>query len=636
MGRKNTFKTILIFLLLIWAAYALWPSLKLWTMGSPERQQLNREGKLVTMEKKAIHMGLDLQGGIYLVYEVDFPELIKQLARSTDEQLDSLLQQCREEMNVSSEPFLDILQKKTEADNIRLNRYWGDRGDTDEKVLQFMRTQASSAVDRALRKLRNRIDRFGVSEPNIQRQGARRIIIELPGVMDPELAKQRIGQTALLELKILVDAETYQRTLEKIDREVVKMRSGGDTTKIAAAETDTTKQIDQKASKDKVISVNDLFGETTKAQGDTAGQDTSLLVDEQLFEENPFMSLLRTTGQPGREVIVPEENKAAVDRIISKPEIQALLPEGTQFLWGAEPFQLGDKSYRYLYLLKKKAELTGQYLTETRVVISSDPQYAGLPEVHFTLNREGARIFSRVTAANTKKFLAIVLDDRVMSAPQIQGKIPNGRSRITGIGTMQEAQDLSIVLEVGALPAPIQIVQENQVDPTLGNDSIRMGSYSALIGLAIVILFMAVYYRLAGLIADLALMLNLVLLMAVLAQFGFTLTLPGVAGIILTVGMAVDANVLVFERIREELRTGKTVRASIDAGYSRAFRTIFDANLTTLFTALVLYQFGTGPVRGFAVTLSIGIVVSMFTALVVTRVIFDGMTGRRTLTSLSI
>ncbi|MBN2414606.1 protein translocase subunit SecD [bacterium] len=635
MGRKNTFKIIFIFLLVLWALYSLWPSFTLWTMNPQERETLKKEGKLVSLESKAIRMGLDLQGGIYLVYETDFPELIKQLARSTDDDLNGLLQACREEMNVSAEPFLDILAAKCAADNIPLSRYWGERGDSDSDILAFLRTQASNAVDRALRKLRNRIDRFGVSEPVIQRQGLRRIIIQLPGVMDPERAKEQIGKTALLELKLLVDSDKYGRTIEKIDRLLAQGTSAGlsDTT---AAESDTTSQsVQQKEREDKAISVSELFGDEP-GTAETASSDTSLLVDEALYKENPFISLLATTGQMGREVLVPINNVAAIDRILAREDVQALIPEDAEFLWGSEEFTRGEQRYRFLYLVKKKAEITGQYLTETRVSISQDPQYAGMPEVHFTLNREGSRIFSRVTGANAKKFLAIVLDDKVMSAPQIQGKITGGRSRITGIGNMQEAKDLSVVLEVGALPAPIQIVQENQVDATLGKDSIQKGSYSALFGLILVILFMVVYYKFSGLIADLALLMNLVILMAVLAQFHFTLTLPGIAGIILTVGMAVDANVLVFERIREELRTGKTVRAAIEAGYSRAFRTIFDANLTTLFTALVLYQFGTGPIRGFAVTLSIGIVVSMFTALVVTRVIYDGITSRKTLTKLSI
>ena len=355
-----------------------------------------------------------------------------------------------------------------------------------------------------------------------------------------------------------------------------------------------------------------------------------------MFEENPFLALLRDTRRYGHNVSVPIENVTAVDRIIQREDIQRLVPSDAEFLWGSEPFQIADRTYRELFLLKKEAELTGQYLTDARVTIGSDVQSAGQPEVHFSLNRQGARIFSRVTAANIGKLMAIVLDNRVVEDAVIQTKIPDGRSRITGIGEMDKAKMVSIVLEVGALPAPVEIIQERTIGPSLGQDSITRGKYSALIGMCIVVIFMILYYRMSGMIADVALLMNLLIVLAILAQFRFTLTLPGVAGIVLTIGMAVDANVLVFERIREELRTGKTVRASIDAGYARAFRTILDANVTTLLTALVLYQFGTGPIRGFAVTLSIGIVVSMFTALVVTRLIFTHITARRTLTRLSI
>ncbi|MCK5148570.1 protein translocase subunit SecD [bacterium] len=632
MGRNQLFKTVLIVLLLIWAVYALWPTIQMYTMPEEERMAMVEDGSIADLEEKAIKRGLDLQGGIYLVYEVDFPALVKELVRASDDQLESLLADCRNEMNVSTTSFLEILRNKFEEAGLPLSRYWGDRSDSDGKVADYLGEQADSAVDRAMRKLRNRIDRFGVSEPDIQRQGTRRIVIALPGISDTERAKSRIGQTALLEFKILKDSDVYMRTLERIDR-VLARENSGITGEIDAEADTVVTPIEQAESKDKVVSVNELFGETEAGE---AGDDTSVVVDQQLFEEHPFYALLRTTGREGREVSVPIENVGAINRILAREDVKALLPDDASLLWASDAHQIGDKSYKFLYLVKEQADITGKYLTSAKVNISTDPQYSGMPVVNFTLNRQGGRIFSRVTAANVKKFLAIVLDDRVISAPQIQGKIPGGSGRITGIGDMDEARDLAIVLEVGSLPAPIHIVEERQIDATLGADSIRQGSYSALIGLGLVLLFMIIYYKGAGLIANLALVMNLIVLMAVLAQFQFTLTLPGIAGIILTIGMAVDANVLVFERIREELRTGKTVRSAIEAGYGRAFRTILDANLTTLFTALVLYQFGTGPVRGFAITLSIGIVVSMFTALVVTRVIFDAITARRTLTKLSI
>lgn len=637
MRGKNVVKMIFIVLIILWALYSIWPTYKLESLSPERRDILEEEGKLVSLRDKAIRMGLDLQGGMYLVYEVDFPKLIEQLARTRDDQMVEILQKSEEELNVSTEDFLTIFSRNFEQRNVPLNRYWGERGDSDGKILNQLENEAREAMNRSLQKLRNRIDQFGVSEPMISPVGNRRILIQLPGISDPDRAKELIGRTALLEFKMLKDPMIFQETIDKIDKVLAKERGVEIVEETQPADEDTTVEKETPGeSQDQVISVSELFGEEEVTQVDQAESDTSLLVDEQIFQENPFVALLRNTRQYGHDVSVPVENIKAVDRILEKQEVQEIIPTDAEFLWSSESFNIADKSYRELFLVKKEPELTGRYLTDARVTIGSGVRSAGRPEVHFTLNRSGARIFSRVTGANINKPMAIVLDAKVVSAPRIQDRIPDGRSRITGIPDMDEAKMISIVLKVGALDAPIHIIEERRVGPSLGKDSIDRGKWSALIGMGLVVVFMIVYYRMAGMIADVALILNLVILMAVLAQFGFVLTLPGVAGIVLTIGMAVDANVLVFERIREELRTGKTVRAAIDAGYSRAFRTILDANITTLLTALVLYQFGTGPIRGFAVTLSIGIVVSMFTALVVTRFIFDNITARRTLTKLSI
>ena len=637
MRGKDVAKTVIIVLLVLWALYALWPTYKFWTIDPEQKEAMVAEGTLYELTNKAIKMGLDLQGGMYLVLEVDLPALVDQLARNKDDQFEEIVEASKEELNVSTENFMTILRRNFNERNIPLNRYWGERGDSERKIVNDLEDEARSAMTRSLQKLRNRIDRFGVSEPNISPLGSRRILIALPGISDPDQAKELIQSTALLEFKMLKDPEVFTDVIEKIDNTLARERGAPTPEEPEEVEADTAAQeSEQKPSQDKVISVSELFGEEEPTPVETEEGDTSLVVDEQMFEENPFLALLRDTRRYGHNVSVPIENVTAVDRIIRREDIQSLVPSDAEFLWGSEPFNIADRTYRELFLLKKEAELTGQYLTDARVTIGSDVQSAGQPEVHFSLNRQGARIFSRVTGANIGKLMAIVLDNRVVEDAVIQTKIPDGRSRITGITDMDKAKMVSIVLEVGALPAPVGIIQERTIGPSLGQDSITRGRYSALIGMCIVVVFMILYYRMAGMIADVALLMNLLLVLAILAQFRFTLTLPGVAGIVLTIGMAVDANVLVFERIREELKTGKTVRASIDAGYARAFRTILDANVTTLLTALVLYQFGTGPIRGFAVTLSIGIVVSMFTALVVTRIIFTHITARRTLTRLSI
>ncbi len=637
MRGKILFKTIFIIALVLWALYALWPTYKIQSLSVEETEKLDEEGKLVSLRDKAIRMGLDLRGGMYLTYEVDLPKLIEQLARNRDDQLISILQKTREELNISSEDFLVILMRRLKEENIPLNRYWGERGESDGTILNDLQTEAKDAMTRSLEKLRNRIDQFGVSEPSIQKVRDRRILIELPGVSNPEDAKELIGRTALLEFKLLKDPTVFSEVIDKIDKTLSKNRGVIIASDTAAIEGEPTEKIaEQKVSDDEVISVSELFGDEEISAEKTAEADTSLLVDREIFKENPFIALLRDVRQTGRQVSVPIENIKAVDKILKQEDIQKLIPTDAQFLWASETFPVGDQEYRELFLANKEAELTGKYLTDARVAIGSDVQSSGMPEVNFTLNRSGAAIFSRVTGANLNKRLAIVLDDRIVSAPNIQTKVPEGRGRITGINDMDEAQMVAIVLRVGALDAPIHVIQEQSVGPSLGKDSITSGTYSVVVGMALVVLFMIVYYRMSGIIADIALILNLILLMAVLAQFGFVLTMPGVAGIVLTIGMAVDANVLVFERIREELRTGKTVRASIDAGYSRAFSAILDSNVTTIITAVILYQFGTGSVKGFAITLIIGLIISMFTALFVTRVIFDHITSRRVLATLSI
>lgn len=634
MKNKSFLKNILIIGLLCWAAYAIYPTYKFLSMPEEKRNELKKEGKLVSLIDKSINLGLDLQGGIRLVYEVDLPKLVEQLAENTDAQFEKILKKTREELNLSSEGLMSILQRNFHNENVPMNRYWGERTDSEKSVVKYLNKEAENAMNRSLQKLRNRIDQFGVSEPNIQRLRERRILIELPGISDPKMAKELIGRTALLEFKMLRPGDEYNDLIIKIDNKLAAEKKG-DVVEEESEPLRTEKEDEEtspKESKDEVISVNELFGESDETDTSEFSEDSTLLVDKQIFKEHPFRALLRSQGS---NVSVPVNNIKAVDRIINREDIRALYINKAVFAWGSEDYKLADKSYRNLYLLNKVADLTGKYLKDSNVGISSDIQHAGQPEVTFTLDRNGARIIRRVSSANINKSMAVVLDNKVVTAATIQTKL-TATSRITGMESMEKARMVSIVLRVGALDAPIHIIEERRVGPSLGKDSINQGKWSALIGLCIVVFFMVIYYKMSGLIANTALLMNLFLLMAILAQFGFTLTLPGVAGIVLTVGMAVDANVLVFERIREELRIGKTVRASIDAGYSRAFITILDANLTTLLTALVLYQFGTGPVRGFAVTLAIGIVVSMFTVLVVTRHIFYMITSRRTLTKLSI
>ncbi|MFQ5674994.1 MAG: protein translocase subunit SecD, partial [bacterium] len=593
--------------------------------------------KIAENEPNSIKLGLDLQGGTYLVYEVDLPKMLETLAKQRDGQFDKAIKDTERRVQQTNEDFFEALQQVFEQDSLRLSRYFGRARDSNDKIISYLKDESEDAVDRTLEVLRNRIDQFGVSEPSITKQGAQRIVIELAGIDNVERAKGIIGRTALLEFQLEKEPEIITAVMNQINRVMKRqMSKSGDAQQVT--ESDST-PVQQKIAKDTEVSVDKLFGASgasivdENAETDSSPSDSTVVVDQDVFEARPVHALLRDLGTG--DIQVPTKNFRTVERILNSPEVQEVIPKDAEFLFSSKPSKFGDQEYYQLYMLKKEPEIVGSMIEDAQVQIGSQLT-TGRAEVSMDLNGDGARIFSRVTGANIGRRMGIVLDEKVVSIPNIQDRIPNGRARITGMANIDEANDLAIVLRAGALPAPIEVIEERTVGPSLGHDSITKGTTSALVGFALVVIFMVIYYRVSGIIADLALLMNLTVIMAVLAGFHATLTLPGVAGIILTIGMAVDANVLIFERIREELRLGKTIRAAIDTGYGRAFTTILDANITTLLMALVLYQFGTGPIRGFALTLSIGIVVSMFTAIVVTRVVFDYITNRFSLSKLSI
>jgi protein-export membrane protein SecD len=460
MNRSIQWRAIITALIVILALAYLYPTYQ-WYRKSPEEKGRLEKSKDKILGK-ILRLGLDLRGGMHLVLEVD-------------------------------------LSKLPEG------------------------TSPSDAMERALEIIRNRVDQFGVAEPLIARQGDKWIVVELPGVKDPERAVELIGKTALLEFKLVDDK----------------------------------------------VKISD---------------------------------------------ILDSEGKVDPSKIPTGYEV---LPSGGETV----------------YLVKQEPEITGAALTNARVRIGG--QY-NMPYVAVDFNKEGAAKFAKVTQVNIERNLAIVLDGQVQSAPVIKSKIPDGHAVIEGNFTMEEARNLAIVLRAGALPAPVTVIENRTVGPTLGRDSIRAGLLAGGIGLICVICFMVMYYSLSGLVADLALVLNLIILLGMMAYFRATLTLPGIAGIILTIGMSVDANVLINERIREELRAGKTVRVAIDTGYQKAFSAILDSNVTTLIAAAFMFQFGTGPVKGFAVTLSLGILISMFTAIVVTHMVFDMVLAGRRVEKLSI
>jgi preprotein translocase subunit SecD len=434
-----------------------------------------------------------------------------------------------------------------------------------------------------------------VSEPSIQKLGGTRIIVELPGVTKESEVRQLLQGTALLEFKLLKDPEVSYRVLESIDKALAAV--GG-----VVDSSDTT------------------FRDTTKI-ATPEGEKTP----EEIAKEHPLFSLAGVDQRTG-DAFVPEEYREKVRRLLEREDVQALIPRDMHYSWSAKTF-LGQDGRRYytLYPLKSTAELTGGVIVNARATI--DPN-TSLPIVTMEMNSEGSRDWARITGANVDKRIAIVLDNAIFSAPVVRNKIIGGNSQIEGMDNTDEARLLEIVLKAGALPAPVQIIEQRSVGPSLGEDSIESGVESFILAVIVTMAFIVLYYRTGGIVATGGMIINTLFIFATLAAFTGTLTLPGVAGIVLAIGMSVDANVLIFERIREEQATGKTLRAAIDGGYTKAFSAIFDSNVTTLLSGIVLYQFGTGPVQGFALTLMMGVAANLFTAITITRVILEVLTER--------
>jgi len=633
MQNNLTPRFLLIGLVLIWGLWSLWPTFKLQTLSENEKTVLSEQGELVNLETRAIKQGLDLKGGMYIALEVDIPTLVENIAINKDQKLASVFESTRQEILMFPETdFFNSFSNLVEERQIKLSRYYYDYGSNSDDIITALKTEAEDAIDRVLEILQNRIDQFGVAEPTIQKQGTQRIIVELAGVQNSERARALLESTALLEFYLVKDITTTNEFMIKVDQILKKDKSISKVVKeIDPAE---NKEVPESSS-DKAVSVSELFG-----ADESSSKNDSAIVDQDMFAERPFSSMLRNLGN---SIGVPEKNVFTVRKLIAKPEVSDRLASiGANFLFGhkAEEYVLNDgsvESMYTLYLVDDQAELTGGVVEEAKANLG--PQgttSAGQPIVNLSMNSDGARKWAIMTGSNVGRQVAIVLDNKVHMAPNIREKISGGGTLIEGFANIDEAKDIAIVLRAGALPAPVEIIEERVVGPSLGAESVKRGTQSVLIGLLIVLIFILFYYRTAGSIADFALVWNLVLVLAILASLQATLTLPGIAGLILTVGMSIDANVIIFERIREELDKGKTAKAAIDGGYNRALTTIVDANMTTLIAALVLWQFGTGPIRGFATVLFWGILISMFTAIFVTRTIFNAFVNRKGFKKLNI
>lgn len=553
------------------AIYSLWPSFRYYTMSEAERAETSPA--VEKLKDTALKLGLDLQGGMHLVLEIDDSKI------------------------------------PPEADRKEL-------------------------ADRALEVIRNRVDEFGVSEPIVQRTGEKRIIVELPGVADFEHAKSIISKAALLEMKMVRPGGELRRLIDRMDLALAAMAgvSGADTSAATPPTLQRPAADTSAASPASADSTN-----LAEAAADSAPMPQSPVELAKFLHQDVSDS----EGRPlaSRIIYIPRQGRVATNEVgafresdvemVSRylqllTDSTGVVPRDVELAWDADPYtdQTGNEM-RGIYLLNAKPELTGEVLEDARAQPDHSSNISGNFMVEFDLSNQGRRLFSRATGENVGHLMAIVLDGKVKSAPEIMDKIRAGTASITGRFSPEEASDLAIVLRAGALPAPIRIEEQRVVGPSLGRDSIELGRRASMYSFVAILAFMAIYYRVSGLISIVALILNLLFLMALMIQFRAVLTLPGIAGLVLTMGMAVDTNVLIYERIREELRNGQTLRNAVSRGFDRAFVTIFDSHVTTFVSGIALYWYGTGPVKGFAVTLTIGIVVSLFTAVFVTRAIFD-------------
>jgi protein-export membrane protein SecD len=576
MRRNIQIRWLIVGLTILASAWFLWPTYRYYTMSPDQRAALQERdsNEWDRLTEGAIQLGLDLQGGMHLELELD------------------------------------------------------DTGNS------FTGEEQSDAIDRALEIIRNRVDQFGVSEPLIQKVGDDRIIVELPGIQDEERAKTLVQQAAYLEFQLVVDGQDAIDQIRAVDaalagrnvRAPAEPAAGAD----SSAASDTTMAVTADTAEGQSLE------ELTGAQ-ETAPADTSGVAELAGGGDRPLSSLLQTIprGSDQNDFLVPDNRVADVEAMLADSAAQLALTPGYEWLWSGEAETFSDgRSYRSLYIVHAEPLMTGEAVATASA--GFDTQFTSQPIVSLELTADGAQQFADITRAHVNERLAIVLDDVVRMAPNINQPIANGQARIEGFEAVEEARDIAIVLRAGALPAPLRIIEERTVDPSLGADSIDSAKIAGLLGVIGVVAFLIFYYRASGLVADVALLLNVVLILAALAAFGATLTLPGIAGLILTIGMAVDSNVLVFERVREELALGKTVRAALDTGFDRALVTILDSQITTLIAGAVLFQFGTGPIKGFAVVLTIGIVSSIFTAVFVTRTIFMTWLNKFSPTRLSI
>ena len=607
------------------------------------------------VKEREINLGLDLKGGMNVMLEISVEDVVRALSNdSQDPIFNAALSQARSEQKNSAEDFVTLFSRAYAdlSGNAPLALIFNTQElrekitptSTNEQVIRVLREEAESAIDNSFNVLRSRIDRFGVTQPNIQKIGASgRILVELPGVKEPERVRKLLQGTASLEFWLTYNNTEIFPMLEQANAVVKELQKASDAA--AAGE-------EQQALQDtEVVDVTEITdGQVTEVAVSEESAEQDLLAelenrpdaaamtgaDEAVMDEFPLFAklspALSETGQIMNGPVIgyaKSYDTAAVNSMLNTPQVRMLLPRDVKLMWGVKPIDPAETTYE-LYAIKAntrdgKAPLDGSAVADAKGDFAEQGSAA---EVSMTMTPTGAKTWARMTADNIGEFIAIVLDGYVYSAPRVNSEIPNGRSSISGQFTIQEAKDLANVLKSGKLPAPARITQEAVVGPSLGQESINSSMISFVIAFCCVLIYMMLFYNKAGMVASIALVANLFFLFGVLASFGAVLTLPGIAGIVLTMGMAVDANVLIYERVKEELRGGKGLSLAVNEGYKNAMSAIIDSNVTTIITGIVLFVFGNGPVQGFATTLIIGILTSLFTSLFITRLIFTGMLSR--------
>ena len=590
-------------------------------------------------KSREVNLGLDLKGGMNVTLEVSVVDVIKAMSNyNTDENFQQSIRLAQDKQRNSQDDFVSLfgqsfleINPEGKLASLFYTPELKDKinsNSTNEEVLNVIREEVEDAISRSFNILRSRIDRFGVTQPNIQRlEGSGRILVELPGVKNPERVRKLLQGTAQLEFW-----ETYENSqlIGFIDQVNTYLRST-----VESNDEDTlTNEVETQLDNDSISIEEDDF--ITDLATSTSDIDSELVTDsaslsaEQFSRENPLYAVLfpnlNESNQPNSGPvcgIASIKDTSTVNDYLNLQEVKNILPRDVKFAWTVKPY---DPEGRFVQLVALKitsrdgkAAMEGDVVTDARTDFG---QFNGVPEVSMAMNAEGARQWKRLTSDNIGKSVAVVLDDYVYSFPTVQSEISGGRSQITGNFTINEANDLSNILKSGKLPAPARIIEEAIVGPSLGQEAIDSGLKSFIIALVLVLVYMIFYYSFAGLVSNVALLANLFFVFGVLSSIGAVLTLPGIAGIVLTIGMSVDANVLIYERVREELLNGKGLKLSLMDGYKNAYSSIIDANVTTLLTGIILYVFGSGPIKGFATTLIIGILTSLFSAIFITRLIF--------------